>query len=532
VRKSCRDITWIIIGLISTPETISAQLSPGDLATPHAHLEGISNCTRCHVLGEKIFNEKCLDCHKEIQGRVTIGKGYHSSSEVKGKECVTCHSDHNGRNFRMIRLDTEKFDHDLTGYKLSLPHSEKDCNACHNTGFIVDPTVRSKANTFLGLNTECLSCHADYHQQTLSSSCLNCHSPDSFRPATNFNHADARFQLAGKHKEVKCLKCHQVGMVNGKKFQEFRGVAFTGCAGCHNDPHQNKFGQNCRQCHTEQSFQLIKNVSKFDHNKTNFRLEEKHLGVSCKECHKTNLTDPLKYDRCTDCHEDYHKGQFTNNGISTDCSQCHSVTGFDRFAYTVMQHNRGKFPLNGSHSAVPCLDCHKKQEQWSFREIGDKCKDCHSDVHQTDMSTHYYPGGNCRVCHNESHWSDVTFDHSKTRFQLTGSHLSQECRSCHFITDEIGGEKQKFSGLSQSCSGCHEDIHFKQFDKNGMTNCSDCHDTENWKASRFNHDKTAFILDGQHINVPCSGCHKPQNEGSAFYFRYKLKEYKCESCHF
>jgi len=532
VRKSFRNIIWIIIGVISSTGTIPAQLSPGELSTPHAQLEGLTNCTKCHILGEKISSEKCIDCHKEIRDRISERKGYHASSEVTGKECVTCHSDHNGRNFRMIRLDTEKFNHDLTGYKLSLPHSKKECNTCHNTGFIIDPAVRLKTNTFLGLSTECLGCHTDYHQQTLSSSCLKCHNPDSFRPATNFNHTEARFRLAGKHKEVECLKCHKTETVNGRKFQEFRGVIFSNCTSCHTDPHQNKFGQNCRQCHTEQSFQDIKNVSSFDHNRTNFRLEEKHQWVSCRECHKTNLTDPLKYDRCTDCHADYHKGQFKNNGIPSDCSQCHSVTGFDRFTYTVMQHNRGKFPLGGSHSAVPCLDCHKKQDQWSFREIGEKCKDCHPDVHQNVISTHYYPGENCRVCHNESRWSDVTFDHSKTKFKLTGSHVNKDCRTCHFITDEKGVGIQKFSGLSQNCSECHEDIHQNQFKKNGITDCSDCHDTENWKATKFNHNKTAFILDGQHINVPCYGCHKPMNEGSVFYVRYKLKEFKCESCHF
>ena len=82
-----------------------------------------------------------------------------------------------------------------------------------------------------------------------------------------------------------------------------------------------------------------------------------------------------------------------------------------------------------------------------------------------------------------------------------------------------------------NCSGCHEDKHFKQFEKNGITNCTQCHDTENWKASKFDHNKTAFKLDGKHINVPCAKCHKPQQEGSSFYVKYKLKVFTCESCH-
>jgi cytochrome c peroxidase len=32
--------------------------------------------------------------------------------------------------------------------------------------------------------------------------------------------------------------------------------------------------------------------------------------------------------------------------------------------------------------------------------------------------------------------------------------------------------------------------------------------------------------------VSCAKCHKPQQEGTLTYIKYKLKEFKCESCHF
>jgi hypothetical protein len=31
--------------------------------------------------------------------------------------------------------------------------------------------------------------------------------------------------------------------------------------------------------------------------------------------------------------------------------------------------------------------------------------------------------------------------------------------------------------------------------------------------------------------VPCSRCHKPEQQGSDFFTRYKLKIFTCESCH-
>jgi hypothetical protein len=522
----------IFICLIVGSGTLYAQLSPGDLSGPHAHLEGISNCTQCHVLGNKISDDKCLACHTEIKERVSNQKGYHSSSEVKGKQCFSCHSEHNGKDFQLVRLDVTKFDHNLTGFTLSAPHAKKECKDCHVQKNISDPKIRAKKFTYLGVQTACLTCHYDYHQQTLPSACLTCHNAEAFKPAAKFSHTTARFQLNGKHKTVDCLKCHKQEVVNGKKFQEFRGVQFANCTNCHKDPHQNKFGQNCRQCHTEESFLKVRSTGNFDHSKTAFRLEEKHLQVDCSKCHKTKLTDPLKHDRCTDCHTDYHKGQFAKNGIIPDCSQCHTVKGFTLFSYTVEQHNQGVFQLNGSHGAVPCIECHRKQEKWSFRQIGIKCNDCHKDIHQSLIQAKFYPGSDCRFCHNESRWADVRFDHSKTGFTLTGAHLNSDCRACHFKKDDAGIVHQKFTGLSQNCSDCHKDNHFNQFAQSGRTDCNRCHGTENWKASIFNHNNTAFKLDGKHTGVLCVKCHKPQQEGSSRYIKYKIKNFTCEACHY
>ncbi len=517
---------------------LAAQISPGELSSPHAQLEGISNCTKCHVLGNKVTSEKCLACHTEVQERVSQQKGYHVSPDVKGKECFECHNDHHGKNFQLIRLDTAKFDHSLTGYSLSVPHAKKSCKDCHNTKFIADQKIKVKKYTYLGVNQECLTCHADFHQKTLSSACLDCHNADSFKPATKFSHALTKFQLKGKHITTECSKCHKVDAEGGKKLQVYR-LSERACSDCHKDPHQNKFGLNCAQCHNEDSFQIVKGVKDFDHNKTDYKLEDKHLTVNCKACHKTKFTDPLKFKLCTDCHTDYHKKQFAKNGVSPDCSKCHTVKGFTLFSYTIDQHNQSAFPLNGAHEATACIDCHKKQKDWSFKGIGSTCKDCHADIHKTFIASKFYPDANCTVCHNETRWTSITFDHTKTDFILTGAHKKVDCRDCHLIADSQGVVKrdekgiilQKFSDLKTDCSSCHTDKHNKQFDKNGITTCTDCHDTDNWKASKFNHNNTAFKLDGKHINVSCIKCHKPQQEGSTITITYKIKDYRCESCH-
>src|ERR1035437_2330586 len=91
--------------LLLTISSAVAQISPGDLSRAHAGLDGVSNCTKCHTVGNKVTREKCLSCHKEIQANITANKGYHASAEVTGKQCTVCHNEHHGRNFQLVRLD-------------------------------------------------------------------------------------------------------------------------------------------------------------------------------------------------------------------------------------------------------------------------------------------------------------------------------------------------------------------------------------------------------------------------------------------
>lgn len=525
--------TRVLLPLIFlySANTLRAQLSPGDLSAAHSHLEGLSNCTRCHVLGEKVSNDKCLECHGAINDRIKSQKGYHSSSVVRGKECLSCHSEHNGRNFQLIRLDTTTFDHSLTGYPLSVPHSKTACRNCHNPSKVKDPALRNKKGSFLGAGTTCLDCHEDYHLRTLSGECLSCHVPEFFSPASKFDHNNARFRLAGKHRSVSCSRCHKTEQINGRKFQQFRGVAYVNCTSCHKDPHEGKFGENCRQCHSEESFQMITGTRDFDHNATGYRLEGKHLIVNCSKCHKTRYTDPLKYGSCRDCHSDYHKGQFEKNGLQPDCSDCHSLQqGFSFSSFSFIQHNQGNFKLAGAHLAVPCFECHRKKDVWSFRDIGKDCRDCHTDIHKTYISSKFYPDGNCRICHTEEKWNLVHFDHNLTSFPLDGAHGSLACRNCHFKNNG-NGNVQKFSGLENSCSSCHPDPHSGQFTQEGDTPCQNCHRTGSWKLKDFDHDKTNFPLEGMHAAVACYKCHKPVNDNGVSYTLYKIRDYRCESCH-
>ena len=589
-----------------------AQLSPGKLAKSHSNLEGLSNCTKCHTIGSKVDNQKCLTCHKDLNARVSANKGFHVSSAVKNKQCITCHSEHHGLNFDMLRFDKKTFNHNLTGYELKGAHKTKvkSCEECHKASNIVSPTLRKNPKTFLGLDTKCLTCHEDYHQKTLSNDCASCHDFNDFKPASLFNHAKADFPLLGAHKKVDCNECHKSEIRNGKEFVKYKDVSFNNCNSCHKDPHKGDYGTNCKSCHTEESFSrvspssnfnhsvtgfdlegkhkqlnckkchdktvgnsgtfkefekvkdikcltchedihkgrlgtdckschnqnsfLVKNINtldKFDHSKTLYPLEGKHEVVDCRKCHTKDLTDPLPHNTCMSCHKDEHNKDFdTKKDKYPDCASCHIVDGFSPSLFTIEQHNKSKFKLEGAHIAQPCFSCHLNDKKWKFNNLGMECISCHKDIHEGKIDKKYYGTKSCNTCHNVDSWQDVKFDHKTTKFELTGGHQEVNCGECHmdYKTKPI---TQKFKDLSTDCYSCHKDVHGKQFEKNGITDCKECHTTKVWDSSSFNHDNTKFKLDGEHKEVACNECHKATLNSNKDIKFFKIEKYKCVDCH-
>jgi len=525
---------FILIIVVQTVLKANAQISPGELHKSHAHLEGASNCTQCHTIGNKVTREKCLDCHKEIKTKIDEGKGYHASTESKSKNCAACHNDHHGREFKIIKFDKKNFNHAKTGFVLKGQHAKQECAKCHNPKRIKDPKLKKKTSTYLGLSQECLSCHDDYHQGKLSSKCTECHNFDSWKNAERFDHSKTKFPLLGKHLKVACIDCHKVEVLNGKKVQKFTGLNFANCTPCHKDVHNNKLGQNCKQCHTEESFHFNKSMKAFDHDKTDFKLIGKHKLVDCKQCHKGELTAPLKHGRCNDCHKDYHKGEFVEKGKVTDCDRCHTNNGFTPSTYTIEQHNKSKFQLDGAHIATSCTACHKKdmKKDWSFRNMGSRCVDCHKNEHKGFMDEKYIPNEECTACHTTKSWKEIkTFDHSKTGFKLEGEHAKTACAECHYRKDTEGRRLQEFKNKSKECSECHTDSHVGQFAVNGKTDCTRCHGFDRWENSKYDHNTSRFKIDGKHVGVKCEECHKPVMNEKGRYIEYKFDNIDCKRCH-
>ncbi len=516
--------------MVTLSSKLLGQISPGDLSSLHSHLEGMSNCTKCHHIGSQVRNNECLACHSEISQLQKENKGFHSSSDVRNKNCVQCHSEHHGRNFRIVNINPKTFDHSKTSFQLTGKHGKIDCFDCHKPDFMTDAKYKKHKGTFLGLKTSCNSCHQDYHQGSLGNSCQDCHGTDAFRPAPKFNHSSTKYDLTGAHQKVECIKCHSIETKNGKKFQRFKGIEFTSCASCHKDFHKGKFGDKCATCHVTESFHVIKNLGSFDHGKTNYPLVGKHTSVDCKACHKNGLNTRPKFDKCISCHLDYHKGEFTKNGSQTDCNSCHSLDGFNFTSYTIDRHLKSNFILNGAHLAIPCQSCHKKNEKWNFKIERRDCVDCHKDVHGGSVPVKYTGEKSCTACHTTERWNEVNFDHSKTNFVLLGVHQKRSCTKCHTSNKGINSVNIYFTKKSE-CVGCHKDVHAGQFAKNGIVLCQSCHQYNNWKPELFDHNNTSFPLNGAHSKVDCYKCHKQVVDEKGKYIKYKFGEVKCALCH-
>ncbi|MDO9152683.1 MAG: cytochrome C [Paludibacter sp.] len=510
----------------------NSKKSPGELSRSHAELEGATNCVKCHIVGSGVTRAKCLDCHKEIKTNIEADKGYHASSEVTGKNCSYCHNEHHGRSFKIIRFDKNKFNHSKTGFTLKGKHAKLQCEACHNQHRITDPNLKKRKTTYLGLNQDCKSCHDDYHQSKMAAKCSDCHSFDAWKNAKSFDHSKTKFPLRGKHVKIDCIKCHKTETVNNKTVQKFTGLAFANCTACHKDVHKNKFGQDCKSCHTEESFQFNKKMNVFDHDKTNFKLAGKHKLLDCNKCHKTTMTASVKHRQCNDCHKDFHNGDFAIQGTKPDCSECHTNYKFSPSNYTIEKHNAAKFPLDGAHLATSCSSCHKKEgKNWTFKNMGQRCVDCHKNEHKGFIGEKYFPNEDCQACHNTSSWKKVAFDHNRTRFKLEGKHAAIACSECHYRRNEKDVKVQKFIGNSMECTACHKDNHKGQFAENGKTNCTKCHGFDQWKNSKYDHNTSRFKIDGKHIGVQCNQCHKPVINEKGKYIEYKFDSINCSKCH-
>jgi len=546
----------LIALIVSSRNSLWAQVSPGALSRAHRSLEGARHCVDCHELNAQPPARKCLDCHREIERRLDARRGLHPSlvgSESGGKPCSRCHPEHHGRDFNLVRWETEPkhFDHQRTGYSLTGRHAALVCNQCHQAPRIAgadaaEITVKDRSRTFLGLSRECRACHGDQHRGQLSAQCETCHDTARWQNAAQYDHAKARFQLSGPHEKVQCLKCHPEALAaDSKPYRQFRNLSFDDCAPCHRDPHGGAFQAACKTCHALPDWKPAAISVAFNHARSRYPLLGKHAGLPCKACHsKSAFNRPVAHNLCGDCHrQSPHKSQFAARADGGDCSACHKVQGFKPSTFDLARHGTTAFSLDGKHAGIRCDQCHKPWTSALVFKISDtRCAQCHADKH----AGQFRPALNsrqCEMCHTVRGFRPSTFTlarHQTTRFPLPGAHGAVVCGECHA---DAGGRtdaaRYRFDNLA--CSSCHQDIHKGQFavrmaqpgPSGAPVDCTACHTNTAWKdLPGFDHRGTNFPLAGGHRQAPCDRCHRrgePKPEPGSVVFRSAPR--KCDSCH-
>lgn len=533
-----------------------AQISPGPLSKAHSSLNGATQCTACHSLAVGSAQLKCLDCHTEMRQRLAERRGLHATFLEKGavgKDCVRCHSEHNGENFPLLwsEASLKEFDHRRTGYPLEGRHAGLTCNQCHSAQHVAGAerkTIKMTDlnRTYLGLSRDCLNCHLDEHHGQLKSNCASCHNFAGWKPVPGFDHAKTKFALTGGHEKVACLKCH--AMVDGPKpYIKYVGIKFHTCTDCHADPHRGAFPDTCQTCHTTISWKQVHMEGKFDHSQTRFPLLGKHEAVGCENCHRrAAFKSPVPHQKCADCHTpDPHRGQFKHRAGGGECTDCHDEKGFKPALFTVARHAIAGYPLEGKHADVSCAKCHiPKGADTSFKMKSTLCIACHADIHKGQFTAS--PHKNlCENCHTVGGFQPSNFSvarHNHTQFPLTGGHIAVACVECHKAVDggyPTGFVKYRFE--DRSCTVCHADPHKAQFDRRmnvrradgSPLGCEACHTTDSWpELTGFDHSTTSFPLVGAHRGVSCEKCHHPANLGEDlrsvdFHAAPKL----CSGCH-
>ena len=448
----------------------SAQISPGKLHRSHAFLEGVQNCSECHGTDRKLVAEKCLACHRLIKSGLDNRTGLHGSQGYQ--QCQTCHVEHHGRDFALIYWkDGQKtFNHSLTGFTLDGKHIGEDCRRCHIRKFIVDTALLAQDKT----------------------------NPDS----------------------------------------TYMGLART-CSSCHSDEHRGQITAACSDCHSTAEWKPAKG---FDHARTRYQLSGKHVEVPCVKCHAQIVdhrspTDSsyskftgLRYQQCTECHTDVHKGK-----LGDDCKNCHSSGGWHVTDKAKFDHDKTKYPLVGKHAKVTCNNCHSPGKVRKTLKFA-VCQDCHTDFHKGEFAKRGSKGA-CEECHTVNGNVPAKFlwaQHDSSAYPLRGAHRAVSCDACHRSKQPKSGTVAfQFRFKTTQCLACHSDPHRgevkKLVDEKG---CEFCHVIDSWRVVSFDHAKTKFALEGKHKAVNCQKCHtgKSRKTGQTIFTMVGAKT-ECQACH-
>ncbi len=252
--------------------------------------------------------------------------------------------------------------------------------------------------------------------------CSLCHTTASWKSLSDtggkgFDHARTGFPLTGQHRRTPCTGCHHGTERITRQ-----------CTGCHRDPHDERLGSDCSDCHSSISFQQVASFER--HRLTRLPLTGMHALIECTECHRRTTErewSSVPAD-CYACHaKDYrrsdihplHTGGSNAAPFPHDCAQCHRASAWSPafvdpralrqlVGSSVMGLTQAPlthellFPIRqGKHRGTTCEDCHRSPTVPQAL----RCTGCHAHNPVALQTQHrkqaaiVLDDGSCLACH-------------------------------------------------------------------------------------------------------------------------------------
>ncbi|HVJ08515.1 MAG TPA: DmsE family decaheme c-type cytochrome [Acidisarcina sp.] len=274
-----------------------------------------------------------------------------ANTRVGAEVCSTCHTD-----------QANDFRHAF--------HAQQGltCEDCHGAGGL---------HVEGGGDTSKIISFSKMKAREANAACLNCHAKSEH----------TQNWLAGAHARngVRCSDCHQMHAEARSKDAAYRFKLGTLTPQKSASP-ENLVGESrrstesladsnetCLRCHQAERAQMNQ---PYHH-----PLREGKVG--CKDCHNphggpggTNLRTSTPNELCLKCHAQY-RGPFAyqHAPVTENCLTCHSPHG---------SPNAGM--VNVSLPAL-CLQCHNAHDNMGAAPTLDRCTNCHSSIHGTDVAS-------------------------------------------------------------------------------------------------------------------------------------------------
>jgi hypothetical protein len=241
-------------------------------------------------------------------------------------------------------------------------------------------------------------------------------------------------------------------------------------------------------------------------------------GGNCGACHAAPWEPATMADRCAVCHTDIADqmrdvasmhGTMLHDNPSLGCRHCHpehrgadaklTELGGGSFPHELTGFSLNGHRLTSAREPFTCQDCHA--EEISRFDLN-ACDTCHRQMDLAFMTAHRLAYGTaCLDCHDGVDRFGKDFDHNRFPFKIKGRHVGLACDKCHYTARTLSD----FPVTGQDCYSCHQQDEPHQ-GRLGSS-CGDCHTEDGWAPATFDHNLSAFKLEGGHREASCDSCH-------------------------